>query len=382
MSEKPRNAPQVPEDLVERWKRTLLSKKALAGVIFVVAVVVGLAAFTEAIAALVKTWATVTAFITPAWPMLQPWLPAVLPLLIGALLLFTAVRGGLNAGWLTITTAKRRERAALAVGGIVLMAAGAISVWPGNAATSALPMVPPAANLLAPILQEYSDVIRKCVVDEKPAYIVESVTYLTRVEHVRSERREYHRHSYTVRALQDFDGMPGHSFYDEFPMYVARKPTWRPWSTGLIATERYAGRSSYPSSSYIEQVSLSMKRGERKTLMIGADAVVQLPLAQMDHYEEPIDDSPDQEEHSHTEYNNIPPRPGLTMDCVGEVTLIVESASLSLKAVNALSVDASKSTKARFPVRRQVPDGGKASVLAATWTDVVPGQRLLFYYTW
>ena len=323
------------------------------------------------------------AILTPAWPMLLPWLPSAVPVVIGALLILTALRGGLHAGWLTITAARRTQRAALAAGGIVLMAVGVISVWPANAATTTQPTVPPpTADPLASILQEYSDVIRKCVADEKPTYIVEAVTYLTRVEHSRSERRELHRHSYTIRALEDFDGMPGHSFYDVFPMFVSRTPTWRPWRTGLIATERYVGPSSYPPSSYTEQVSLSMKRGERKTLVVGADAIVSLPLAQVDHLQEPIDDLPDRQEHSHTEYNNIPPRRGLTMDCVGEVTLIVESSSLPLRAVNALSVDDSRKTKARFSVRRSMPDRGQASVLAATWTDVVPGQRLLFYYTW
>jgi len=234
---------------------------------------------------------------------------------------------------------------------------------------------PPSA-----IESEYSPAIQQCIKEQKPPYIIETATYIIRVDHIGKERRESHRHLYTLRALRDFDNPLGQGFYDTFAVQGAKEAKWLTWRSGLIIEDTMP-KSNYYKDSRIVPVSFSMKQGERRNIVLGADANANLPLVGTDRLDDPIGETLPSRNYSRVVYDNVPPQgSGYTADCVGEVVLIVESASLSLKAAtNALRLDGGRRVIVRNAVYTQNYD---RSVLAASWNDVKPGDRLLFYYQW
>jgi hypothetical protein len=227
--------------------------------------------------------------------------------------------------------------------------------------------------------------LKNCVAATNPQYLIEAATYLARVEIVRNERQESYRHIYTLRALQDIQDQQGLDFYDVFSTYMTEQPKWTAWDPRLFTETRFPNPAYYPNS-YIPQISFPMRRGQRITVTLGAETTIQLPLTPHQHHDDPIDQqlSGAPGTYSRIEFNNIAPQgTKFTMDCVGEVTLAVESSSLDLKNLTAgLVLDAGRKTIKSALVTSQPKAKGGSAILAARWTDIVPGQRPLFYYTW
>jgi len=363
--------------LFDRIKNALLSHPFFAGLALFVVGIGTLATFTESIGKLVDAWTKVSPALVPAWGLARASLPVLLAV-VGLGAIAVALIGTINTRWLTLTVNDIRERMVCAVVGILAIA---VSVgWAIAEPKSSETKNPQIAGPPSAIESEYSPAIQQSIKEQKPPYIIETATYIIRVDHIGKERRESHRHLYTLRALRDFDNPLGQGFYDTFAVQGAKEAKWLTWRSGLIIEDTMP-KSNYYKDSRIVPVSFSMKQGERRNIVLGADANANLPLVGTDRLDDPIGETLPSRNYSRVVYDNVPPQgSGYTADCVGEVVLIVESASLSLKAAtNALRLDGGRRVIVRNAVYTQNYD---RSVLAASWNDVKPGDRLLFYYQW
>jgi hypothetical protein len=382
MSSETPTAPNPQKDkeqttLFDRFKNAFLNHPFFAVVALIVVAVGALATFTESLGKLSDAWNKVSPALAPAWGFVYASLPALLAV-VGLAAVAVALVGTFKTKHLSLAVSDVRERIVCAVVGIVTIAGSA--GWALADPRSQETKNPQVAGAPFAIESEYSPAIQQCIKDQKPPYVIETATYITRVDHIGKERRESHRHLYTLRALRDFDNPLGQGFYDTFAVQGAKEAKWLTWRSGLIIEDTMP-KSNYYKDSRIVPVSFAMKRGERRNIVLGADAIARLPLVGTDRLDDPIGETLPVTNYSRAVYDNVPPPgSGYTADCIGEVVLIVESASLSLKAAtNALRLDGGRRVIVRNAVYTQNYD---RSVLAASWTDVKPGDRLLFYYQW
>ena len=326
--------------------------------------------------------------IRPSWYLLGIsliFLASALVASAGVFLIALKWIGSVNSRLVMINLTTRKQRVGVVVAGVVLVTMVAVG-WIGAFAGRAAASTGPPLTVNARIAEEYSPELQKCISENKPDYVVESVTYVMRVERNDKELSELHRHSYTIRALRDFESPIGNGFYDVFSLYVSDTPRWREWRTGLFTQKVIDRPKYYPPNDRVVGVAFSMKQGERLTIPLGFDVSTAMPLALPYRADDPLDDSPTGQLRSRIYYNNARPESApreFVTDCVGEVKLLVESASLNLVPDLALRLNFNRRTTARDTVRVEQRDGERPyTVLAFSWKHLVPGERVLYYFHW